>query len=108
MLFRLAPVIDTPMKIPVVHRVEKPNGSYKRTENMKLSPGVTYDTDGDDVFEKSIKGLAKKKVMWTEAVEQRFKDEGVDYEIITCKSCGGRAAKKIAVHVVEEVKRVKT
>lgn len=107
MKFKLASVIDAPLSIPVMHKVNKPNGTYTRTENMKLSPGEIYDSEGDEVLEKSIRSLRKRRVVWSEAIEQRFKNEGVDYEIITCKSCGGRAAKKIAFHAIQEVSNVK-
>lgn len=102
MLFRLAKVVDSVTNIYVTRRIEKPNGSYRKGEHMRLEPGVIYDTDGDDVFEKSIRALMAKKIAYTAEMEQKFKDTGTDYKVIACKSCGGRV-KKIEFKVVEEV-----
>lgn len=102
MYFRLAGVIDTPQTIYVIHKVKKPDGYYKRGEHMRLQPGVIYDTDGDEIFERSIRALGKKKIRWTKEMEARMKEMGVEYTVDMCKSCGG-SVKKIIFSEIEEV-----
>ena len=65
-----------------------------------LKPGKKYDEHIDDeVFMNALKD-AHKKVMYSEEKERFLKETGARYEVVTCKSCGGRV-KKLDIWLVE-------
>lgn len=101
MLFRLVSVVDTPATIYVMRQVEKGGQTYRRSEHMRLFPGVIYDTGEDPVFEKSVRSIGTKKVRWSAEKEQMLKEAGIDYKVSTRSCCGG--GKKLEFHEIEEV-----
>lgn len=102
MRFRLVSVINTPVNVGVFKTVQTRNGTYKKHMTMRLEPGLTYDTENDPVLERSIQTLRKRKVRWTQELENKLKEAGIDYTAEYCKSCGGRI-KKIEFSEIEEV-----
>lgn len=67
-----------------------------------LRPGKKYEEHVDDeVFMEAILD-AHKKIMYTPEKEKLLKNTGARYEVVTCKSCGGRV-KKIDLWLVEAV-----
>lgn len=67
-----------------------------------LRPGKMYDEHiEDEVFMNALKD-AHKKVMYSEEKERILKETGAHYEVVTCKSCGGRV-KKLDIWLVEVV-----
>lgn len=102
MLFRLVSVVDTPQTIYVMRQVEKNGATYRRSEHMQIVPGIVYDTEGDPVFEKSVRSIGMKKVRWSAEKERMLKEEGIAYKVTTRSCCGG--GKKLEFHEIEEVK----
>ena len=67
-----------------------------------LRPGKKYEEHIDDeAFMEAILD-AHKKIMWTPEKEKYLKDSGAKFEVVNCKSCGGRV-KKIDLWLVEAV-----
>lgn len=67
-----------------------------------LRPGKKYDEHIDDeVFMNALKD-AHKRIPYTPEMEKYLKANNVRYEVVNCKSCGGRV-KKIDVWLVEVV-----
>ena len=102
MLFRLVSAVTTPQTIYVLRQKEKAGGTYAKGEHMQLFPGIVYDTEGDPVFEKSVRSIGTKKVRWTAEKEQLLKEGGIDYKVTTRSCCGG--GKKLEFREIEEVK----
>lgn len=85
----------------VVVKMQTPNGTAHRVIRLEL--GKTYELPDDPYFEES---LANKytEVKYAPKTEEYLKEQGVDYEIILCKSCGGKVKKlKIRTAFIEEV-----
>lgn len=66
-----------------------------------LYPGKLYDEHADDVlFVNALKNDAHKKIQWTAEREEAIRACGARYEVVTCRSCGGKT-RKIDVWLVE-------
>lgn len=70
--------------------------SYKA---KRFLPGKKYEVPDDELFIRSLQNT-KKKVRYDAEIEAVLKKSGSSYEIVTCKSCGGRV-KKIEYSVFE-------
>lgn len=82
-LFRINHVLQANQQIVV--KVIK-NGSVSHSLKY-LEVGKTYALD--DIDEKSLRERTTQ-VRYTKESEAYLKDEGVEYEITTCKTCGGK------------------
>lgn len=96
MKYKLNDVITTPS----VFYVQQSTGNGKfRWGSIRLVPDKIYETDDKKLIESlSVRGYMR--VPYNEALENKLKEHGKDYQIEVCKSCGGRV-KKIKYHAVE-------
>lgn len=65
----------------------------------RFLPGKKYEVPDDKIFIDAIKNCTRR-VTYTQETEDALKMCGASYEVITCKSCGGKV-KKIKYHVLE-------
>lgn len=78
---------------PVVLRMfpKTVGGHVSYSHFQRLEPGKLYETDDkaqmEYIREHSV------KVRYNPSIEKSLKDAGIPYEIIRCKSCGGRIRK---------------
>ncbi len=87
-------VMNLPMKTESGRYVYRP---------VKFVPGKLYALPKDDVaFRDALIMRGKVKKAYSEPFEQALKKAGVPYEVIKCKSCGGRV-KKIEVQRIEVI-----
>lgn len=98
MKFKLIDLIDDRTKLDVCRNVK----GYTKYCYVVLEPGITYDTEGDELFEKTLRN-AKFKKPYSHQTEDILKRAGVVYSIESCKTCGGRV-KKLVYNPIEEVK----
>lgn len=68
----------------------------------RLTPGKVYETDDPAQIEYLIEH--RERIRYNSGIEKLLKDAGVPYEIIRCRSCGGRV-KKIEYNNVEVVEK---
>ena len=80
-------------RIPVTLRMfpHTKNGRVSYNHYQRLEPGKTYETS-DPAQIQYIKEH-KEKVNYNKPLEDALKRIGADYEIIFCKSCGGKVRK---------------
>lgn len=71
---------------------------------VSLVPGKTYETDEFKYTEKVLEEILARKIKLrsTEDLKKTLDEEGVEYEEVVCKQCGGRAV-KLEFHPVKEV-----
>lgn len=88
--------------IPVTLRMfpQTKNGRVSYNHYQRLEPGKTYETQ--DPAQISYLKEHKEKVRYNKSLESALKDIGADFEVIFCKSCGGRV-RKIEYRNVEVV-----
>lgn len=61
---------------------------------VKFYPNVTYAIPKDDVvLLEAVKTRGKVKKAYTKSFEEKLKENGVEYTVAKCKSCGGRVTK---------------
>ena len=65
---------------------------------IRLVPGVIYETDDEAML--NFFRQYKRKVRYNAELERALKENGVNYDIEMCRSCGGKV-KKISYKVVE-------
>lgn len=97
MKFKLISVIDDRAQIDVCRRV---NGIMNYCY-VVLEPNTVYDTEGDELLERSLRE-AKFKKNYDSHMEQILKDNNIPYTVEACKVCGGRV-KKLIYNPIEEV-----
>ena len=100
MQYRLIESERIPVTLRMFPKTSKGRVSYNHYQ--RLEPGKIYETD--DPAQIAYIKEHKEKVKYNKSLEMALKDIGADYEIVSCKSCGGRV-KKIEyrnVEVVEE------
>lgn len=87
---------------PVVLRMfpKTVGGHVSHSHFQRLEPGKVYETDDPAQIE-FIK-THTERVRYNAAIEKSLKDAGIPYEVIRCKSCGGRI-KKIEYRNVEVI-----
>ena len=79
------------------------DGKLTRYKFYTLYPGAKYSEHvDDDLFVRTLKNDAHKKINWTAEREKAIKACGARYEVTSCKSCGGMR-KMIDVWLVEVV-----
>lgn len=80
-------------RIPVTLRMfpQTRNGRVSYNHYQRLEPGKVYETS--DPAQIAYIKEHKEKVRYTKLLEDALKDVGADYEVIFCKSCGGRVRK---------------
>lgn len=93
--YKLVDWYDAPRTIDIVRIV---NGRLAY-ETATLEPGELYVLEDDDKFIASLKNDRVKKP-FTPTNQKKLDKVGADYEIETCKVCGGKA-KKLYYKVVE-------
>jgi len=67
---------------------------------MRLEPEKIYETD--DIAQVNYLKNKTNKVRYRSELEELLKAKGVEYEVIYCKSCGGKV-RKIEYKVIEVV-----
>lgn len=61
---------------------------------VKFYPNEVYTVPKDDVaLIETIKTRGMTKKAYSESFEAKLKEYGVEYEVVKCKSCGGRTRK---------------
>lgn len=85
----------------VVAKVKKGSGYVHKI--IRLEKGKTYELPDDPYLEESL--LSKTtEIRYAPNKEEYLKSQGVDYEIVLCKQCGGKVKKiKLKTAFVEEV-----
>lgn len=97
--YKLIDAADSAETFNIPHR-ENGRNVYKF---YTLYPGVKYsEYADDDLFIKTLKEDAHKKIPYTAEREQTLQACGARFEVKMCKSCGGRK-KMIDVWLVEVV-----
>lgn len=96
MKYKLNDIITTPS---VFYVQQSYTGGKTKWGSIRLKPGEVYETDDKKLIESlSVRGYMK--VPYNERLERKLKENGKDYTVELCKSCGGRV-KKIKYHAVE-------
>lgn len=98
MKYRLNSVIDVPFAVNVVTNMNGAN-EYRR---MRLQPGELYEADETD--QPLIQSLvnATTTQSYTPELEQALIKANAIYEVVRCRSCGGKV-KKLKFCVIEVV-----
>ena len=96
--YRLIDVETSPVTLRMFPKTVKGRISYGHYQT--LNPGVTYETD--DPAQIDYLKNQKIKARYNANLEQVLKDAGVPYEVIRCRSCGGKV-KKIEYSQVEVI-----
>lgn len=89
MQYRLISVETQPVTLRMFPKTIRGHVSYSHYQ--RLEPGKTYETDDEAQIDYLRSNTVK--VRYNPAIEKTLKDAGVPYEIIRCKSCGGRVKK---------------
>ena len=96
--YKLIDAMNTPKSFNLPYKKDG-KAVYKR---YTLYPGTKYSEHIDDeLFVNAIKG-AHDKIAYSAEREAALKACNAKYEVVTCKSCGGRV-KKLDVWFVEVV-----
>lgn len=98
--YKLIDVETSPVTLRMFPKTVKGHISYGHYQT--LNPGTVYETD--DPAQIDYLRNQKIKARYNPNLEQVLTDAGVPYEVIRCRSCGGRV-KKIEysqVEVIEE------
>lgn len=66
----------------------KAKGGNRRYERLMVVPGKVYEIP-DDLYLNSIKNAPKGRIRYDAKFEQMLKDNGVEYTVKKCGSCGG-------------------
>lgn len=99
MQYRLWSVETSPVTLRMFPKTLR-NGNVSYGHYIRLEPNKTYETDDPA----QIKYLRENtiRVRYNANLEATLKDAGVPYEVIRCKSCGGKV-KKIEYNQVEVI-----
>lgn len=98
MQYKLISIISIPVTLRMFPKTT--NGRTSYNHYIRLEPGKVYETDDPAQIE-YLKGH-KEKVRYRPELEKSLKEIGAEYEVIMCKSCGGRV-KKIEYRNVEVI-----
>lgn len=99
MQYRLYSVETAPVTLRMFPKTLR-NGNISYGHYVRLEPGKTYETD-DEAQKKFIREN-RIKVRYNANLEAILKEAGVPYEVIRCRSCGGRV-RKIEYNQIEVV-----
>lgn len=99
MQYRLWSVETAPVTLRMFPKTLR-NGNISYGHYIRLEPNKTYETDDPA----QMKYLRENtiRVRYNANLEQTLKDAEVPYEVVRCKSCGGRV-KKIEYNQVEVI-----
>lgn len=75
--------------------------SGRTYQYVRLVPGKHYKLLSDEMMAQ-ITDKFKEKRKYSESLERTLKDAGIEYEIVMCKTCGGRT-RKLEYKTVEVV-----
>ena len=89
MKYRLISIQKTPVTLYMFPKTVGNRVSY--SHYMRLFPNEIYETSDDAQIE--FLKTHKDKVKYSEALEYALKESGVPYNVIVCKTCGGRVKK---------------
>lgn len=92
-VFKLNHVLQASQDI-VIKAVTDGKVSHKLTRVEKGKTYLVGDYDEESLKERTT------EVRYTREIEEYLKSEGVEYEVILCKSCGGKK-KKVRVKTIE-------
>lgn len=96
--YKLIDPFDVPVRLYLPHKTK----DAIKHEIFVLRPGKKYEEFiDDDTFMNELLN-ATKDIPYSEEREAQLKDYGAKYEVIRCKSCGGRI-KKLKVWFAEVV-----
>lgn len=98
--YRLNSAERVPITLIAVPQTKTINGKtiISYTNTLRLVPDKVYKTD-DEAMLKYLEAY-KVEPRYTAEIERALKENNVPYELVYCKSCGGRI-KKISYHPVE-------
>jgi len=98
MKYRLISAIEVPVTLYMFPQTVGTKVTYNHY--MRLEPNKVYETND----EAQINYLTNKKerIKYRAEFEQALKDCNAEYEVIYCKSCGGKV-RKIEYKVIEVV-----
>ena len=99
MQYRLYSVETAPVTLRMFPKTLQ-NGKVSYSHYQRLEPGKTYETH--DPAQMDFLRENKIRVRYNAKLEATLKDAKVPYEVIRCKSCGGRV-KKIEYNQVEVI-----
>lgn len=102
MYCKLIDAITSPLTLNIAETKEMNGKKIASYKPRRFIPGKKYEVpEGDELFLRSLKDCTQK-IKYDPSVEKALIDCGATYEIITCKSCGGRV-KKIEYQVAEVI-----
>ena len=88
------------VRVPLVLNVATNVRGGIRYGSMRLEPNTVYEMPRNNpALDKSLRNYKARK-RYTPELEDSLKQVGAKYEVILCKSCGGRV-KKIEYNPVE-------
>lgn len=99
MQYRLYSVETAPVTLRMFPKTLK-NGTISYGHYVRLEPNKTYETE--DEAQKKYLRENRTRVRYNANLEATLKNAGVPYEVVKCKSCGGRV-KKIEYNQVEVI-----
>lgn len=97
MYYKLIDPIQVPKNLNLAGR----ENGLLRYRVIRLVPGKKYKIPEDQTLLEELKGVTESE-KYTEGKEAALKRCGIPYEIVYCKSCGGRI-RKLKYHLVEVV-----
>lgn len=89
MQYKLIDIETQPVMLRMFPKTVGGHVSYSHFQ--RLEPGKVYDTD--DPAQMEYIREHTERVRYNAAIEKSLKDAGIKYEVIRCKSCGGRIRK---------------
>lgn len=90
-----------PIKVPKNLNLAGRESGLVRYRVIRLIPGEKYKIPEDKLLFEELKGAVETE-KYSEAKENALKAANVPYEVVYCKSCGGRV-RKLKYHIVEVV-----
>lgn len=99
MFVKMIDAIQTPQTISLAESREVNGKTIVVYKPKRFLAGKKYEVPDDKVFIESLKKATRRTPYKTET-EEALKKCGAEYEIVTCKACGGRV-KKIEYHIFE-------
>ena len=93
--YKLIDALDKRTTLNIARRC----GDRVNYEQVVLTPGHRYPSEDDPLLIQSLM-QAEVKRTYSESLEAELKALGIAYNVVTCKSCGGRA-KQLTYKVVE-------
>ncbi len=86
------------VKSPQTKLIQTTDKAY---QYVTLKPNKHYKLLSDEMMEQ-ISEKFKEKVKYSDSLERTLKDAGMEYEVVKCRTCGGRV-KKLEYKTVEVV-----